>query len=265
MNACMPVLCREVNGFKIQGYNCTETIKLPSLYSRHEFPHDRSHIPTASICNQFSHLTDIAHKLMPIQNVEVGLLLGYDVGYVHQHQDIVRSKDTSEPYAVRTPLGWCVIGSTGRTSNVNTVFCNRISCSKRTSIVYKTEVSQVTPKDVINVFEQDFNDVRDQPPLSREDKQFLHATAYRKHLPDGHYEIPMPCKESVITLERNLPMVEQRLEYLKRKMEKNDDYKQEYVTFINEMIKNDFCERVPVYVVNKPSWYIPHHGVYHRV
>ena len=202
---------------------------------------------------------------MPIQNDEVGLLLGYDVGYASKPQDVVGSKNPSDPYAVRTPLGWCVISSSAPTSNVNKVFCNRISCSKRTSIVYKTEVSEVTPKDIINVMEQDFNDVRDQPPLSREDKQFLSATSYRKHLPDGHYEIPMPCKESVITLERNLPMVEQRLEYLKRKMERNDDYKQEYVTFMNEMIKNDFCERVPVYDVNKPSWYIPHHGVYHRV
>ena len=158
-----------------------------------------------------------------------------------------------------------MIGSTGHTSNVNKVFCNRISCSDRTSIVYKTEATEVTPKDIINVFEQDFNDVSETPPLSREDKQFLNATAYRKHLPDGHYEIPMPCKESVITLERNLPMAEQRLEYLKRKMERNDDYKQEYVTFMNEMIENDFCERVPVYDVNKPSWYIPHHGVYHKV
>ena len=103
-----------------------------------------------------------------------------------------------------------MIGSTGHTSNVNTVFCNRISFSKQTLIVYKTEVSEVTPKDIINVFEQDFDDVREQPPLSREDKQFLNATAHRKHLPDGHYEIPMPCKESVITLERNLPMAEQR-------------------------------------------------------
>ena len=74
----------------------------------------------------------------------------------------------------------------------------------------------------------------------------------------------MPCKESVITLERNFPMVEQRLECLKRKMERNDDYRQQYDLFMNKMIKNDFCERVPVYDVKKPSWYIPHHGVYHQ-
>ena len=99
-----------------------------------------------------------------------------------------------------------MISLTGHTSYVNTVFCNCISCSKRTSIVFKIEASEIIPKDVINVFEQDFNDFREQLPLSREDKQFLNATAYRKHLPNGHYEIPMSCKESVITLERNLPM-----------------------------------------------------------
>ena len=60
-------------------------------------------------------------------------------------------------------------------------------------------------------------------------------------------------------------MAEQRLEYLKRKMERNDEYKTEYSRFMNEMIANNFCERVPLYDVSKPSWYIPHHGVYHRV
>ena len=75
----------------------------------------------------------------------------------------------------------------------------------------------------------------------------------------------MPCKESVITLEKNLPMAEQRLGYLKRKMDRDDDYKREYVIFMNEMIENDFCEKVPLFDINKPSWYIPHHGVYHCV
>ena len=48
-------------------------------------------------------------------------------------------------------------------------------------------------------------------PLSREDKSFLAAMANRKQLLDGHYEIPMPCKESVIRLEGNISMAEQRL------------------------------------------------------
>ena len=42
---------------------------------------------------------------MPLQNVEVGLLLGYDISYVHQPQEIISSANDSDPYAVRTPLG----------------------------------------------------------------------------------------------------------------------------------------------------------------
>ena len=174
------------------------------IYSRPQFPNDRSHIPSANICNQFDHLRPIAGKLLPLQNVEIGLVLGYDVSYVHQPQEIVSSKIESDPYAVRTPLGWCVIGSTGRTCSTNRTISNRISCSERTSIVYKTEAKEVSPKDLIGVFEQDFTDVREAPPLSREDKAFLTATSNRKQLSDGHYEIPMPCKESVIRLEANL-------------------------------------------------------------
>ena len=175
------------------------------------------------------------------------------------------SKIDSDPYAVRTPLGWCVIGSTGRTCSTNRKVSIRILCSERISVVFKTEATEVSPKELIDVFDQDLADVRDSPPISRDDKAFSAATAYRKQLPDGHYEIPMPCKESVITLERNLPMVEQRLGYLKRKMERSSDYKLEYTTFMNDMIEQKFCERVPIYDINKPSWYIPHHGVYHRV
>ena len=56
----------------------------------------------ASICNKFLHLSRVANELMPLQNVEIGLLLGYDVSYVHQPQEIVASVNESDPYAVRT-------------------------------------------------------------------------------------------------------------------------------------------------------------------
>ena len=37
INACMPILCRRFEGFKVQVYNCLETVTLQTLYSRHEF------------------------------------------------------------------------------------------------------------------------------------------------------------------------------------------------------------------------------------
>ena len=137
---------------------------------------------------------------------------------------------------------------------------------KRTNINrLQTEAIEVTPKDPIGVFEQDFTDVHDATPVPREDKAFLAATAYCKKLPNGHYKIPMPCNESVLKLESNLSMAVQLLGYLKRKMVRDDDYKREFVTFMNDMIKKDFCKRVPLVGINKLSSYIPIHGVYHRI
>ena len=63
MNATLPIVCRKVDGFKVQGFGCTKNITLPTLYSRPEFPSDRTHIPSANICNKFEHLRAIASKL----------------------------------------------------------------------------------------------------------------------------------------------------------------------------------------------------------
>ena len=100
MNSSMSVTCKRVTGFQVQGHGCEKSINLPALYSRPQFPSDRSHIPSAAICNKFPHLSRVANELMPLQNVEIGLLLGYDVSYVHQPQEIVASVNESDPYAV---------------------------------------------------------------------------------------------------------------------------------------------------------------------
>ena len=97
MNATLPIMCRKADGFQVQGHGCFKNVPLPTLYSRPEFPSDRSHIPSANICNQFDHLKPIANKLLPLQNVEIGFFLGYDVSYVHQPQEIVSSKIESDP------------------------------------------------------------------------------------------------------------------------------------------------------------------------
>ena len=265
MNSSMSVSCKRVTGFQVQGHGCEKSINLPALYSRPKFPSDRSHIPSAAICNKFPHLSRVANELMPLQNVEIGLLLGYDVSYVHQPQEIVASVKESDPYAVRTPLGWCVIGSTGHTSQTNSMRSNRIMCSERTHIVYRTETTELDSKQLLNVFEQDFKDVHDVTALSKDDKRFLEITAERKQLSNKHYEIPMPCRENVIELDRNVPLAQQRLLFLKRKIERDTLYKAEYTAFMNDMISQGFCERVPVEEISNPSWYIPHHGVFHRV
>ena len=43
-------------------------------------------------------------------------------------------------------------------------------------------------------------------------------------------------------------------------------YKDEYTKFMAHVVELDFCEQVPEDKIDtRFAWYIPHHGVYHRV
>lgn len=60
---------------------------------------------------------------------------------------------------------------------------------------------------------------------------------------------------------RQLAMV--RLSHLKRKLSKDERYKEHYVKFMDEVIKRGDAEEVKEEGKEGEKWYIPHHSVYH--
>ena len=64
-----------------------------------------------------------------------------------------------------------MIGSTGHTSQSNSFRSNRIMCSERTHIVYRTETTELDSKQLLNGFEQDLKDKRDVTLLFEDDKR----------------------------------------------------------------------------------------------
>ena len=59
-------------------------------------------------------------------------------------------------------------------------------------------------------------------------------------------------------------MAEKRLKCLKTKMEKDKKYKNDYITFMSNLITREHCEKIPEEELKaSKAWYIPHHGVYH--
>lgn len=83
---------------------------------------------------------------------------------------------------------------------------------------------------------------------------------------DGHYCIGLPLKNKDITLANNRTVAVQRVECLKRKLLKNQDFHNDYTKFMAETLEKGYAEEIPVSEVQKDSgriWYIPHHGVYH--
>ncbi|KAK7922690.1 hypothetical protein WMY93_009592 [Mugilogobius chulae] len=66
----------------------------------------------------------------------------------------------------------------------------------------------------------------------------------------------------------NRKVVEQRLKFLKLKLQKNSTFYSEYKTFMNELFVKGYAEKVHEEELNRGDgkvWYIPHHGVYHPI
>ena len=237
------VSSRKTSGFRVRGHNLSESIALPPLYSRPDIPHNRNHFPSKEFCSKFDHLRSVAQQISSFHNIEVGLLIGFDCSKASRPLEVVISQDSSLPYAVRTPLGWTVVGSCGSTSS--RVISHRTVCSESTSIELVKTTKEVDPREVLNVLEKDFKDVEEVIGFSKEDTRFKDITSTRRQVSDGRYEVPMPFKENLPTLECNIDFAEKRLSMLRQKMERDLLYKEEYTKFMNHVVDLNFCEPGP--------------------
>ena len=83
---------------------------------------------------------------------------------------------------------------------------------------------------------------------------------------NGHYCIDLPFREEDPVLPNNRSVAELRLQGLKRNFEKNQQFKQEYTAFLNDMLDQGYAEVVSTDHLEEDDgkvWFIPHHGVHH--
>ena len=239
--------CMKLSGVSIRGLHTRKQIPLSQVYVRDFIPADDSLIATPDSARQWSHLEHIADQMPPLQDCEIGLLIGFDCTTALIPREVLTGQD-DEPFAVKTDLGWSIIGGESRGPSI----CNRISCRE----------APVVPKDVLKVLESDFVD---EPgvEVSQEDLQFLHtlesSTSQRE---SGHLVMPLPFKARP-QLPPNRGQASARMTQLKRRFTKDDTYHRDYTKFMQEIIDKGEAEEVMALGKEGEVWFIPHHGVYH--
>ncbi|KAJ8364861.1 hypothetical protein SKAU_G00136920 [Synaphobranchus kaupii] len=192
----------------------------------------------------------------PLMDCGMGLLIGYDCSRALAPRQVITGGD-SEPYAVKTDLGWSIVGSVPQCVNSKDVtgLCYRISVK---------ELPPVTPAAVIRALESDFADTSPrEKSISQEDIQFLQVLkgSIQQNERD-HLEMPLPFKARPhLPDNRRLALV--RLKHLKKKLNRDPKFKNDYVNFMEGVFKDGNAERAD----NEPEpgnvWYIPPQGVYH--
>ena len=181
------VHCRRAEGLKVRGHTLAKYTDLPSTYIRDFIPLDKRHIPTRDTAVNWDHLFPIVSEMSPLLKYDVCLLIGYNCSSALAPRQVITGED-DQPFAVRTDLGWSIVGSLTTSTSAEVMgFCHRVSIK---------EVPPVTPHDLLNALETDFKDTEvEDISVSQNEiyflKQMQGGIIYNSK---GHLEMPFPFK-----------------------------------------------------------------------
>lgn len=251
------VSCKAVPDLEVSSLEGDDFIELTEVFAQKVIPVSKENIPTQEDVDKWPHLQGVR---IPSINADVGLLIGTDVAEALEPEEVIRSiKDG--PYAVRTALGRTVNGPLRENTRSRTkhgcpqIKINRISVARLEELWAQQ-------------FKCDFpeNAQSEQLEMSKEDQLFMDRVSESTKLVNGHYSIGLPLKNKDVKMPNNRAVAEQRALNMKKKLQRNQTFKEDYVSFMNDVISKGYAVKVPNEDLNRSDgkvWFLPHHGVYH--
>ena len=241
-----------VNGLEVSDLDENAVIPLREVFSRPAMPVTKDEIPKQDDVDRWPHLKGYVH--LPELDSQVDLLIGSDVPEALQPREVIPATGGG-PYATKVDLGWVINGPTGRKSKYVPSSC------------YFVKTTEVHPMCVACA---DFADasLTDDLGLPCDDLKFMNIVEDSITLcEDGHYQVSLPLRNPRLQMPVNRCQAERRALSLKRKLSKDVQFQEDYVAFLEDVIKEGFAEKVPPDDLRRADgkvWYIPHHGVYHQ-
>ena len=209
---------------------------------------------------QWPHLQDIV--LPSIDESEIKLIIGSNVPDAFWVLD-ERRGERGEPYAIRSPLGWTLIGPTDRAENK----------SFHVNFVRLTEVTKKDDDRLMHQIEQFWKienyglSPNSKESMSLEDKRALAVMENSATMVDGHYQVALPWREPNPYLPNNRSMAERWLFLLKKRLLQDSKLFDGYKATMENYLDKGHARRVPDHEMNahdKPLWYLPHHPVFNK-
>ncbi|XP_072020402.1 uncharacterized protein [Amphiura filiformis] len=227
----------------------------PNAYTQDKIPGDFADIINQDDIDAIPYMEEVklGRKNDESQS-NIGLLIGNNVPKAFEPIHVVNSQGEG-PFACQTRLGWTVYGVKNKEH-------------KRTSVIHRIKAHDTIDQQLEKLCNAEFNEriIDDKPERSVSEGQFLNRVEASIKYVDGHYQVGFPLKDDDMKLPNNIHQAEQRACHLKRKLERDSVFNDQYTAFMNDMFKNDYAEEVPKDACNRKDgkvWYVPHHGVFH--
>ena len=195
-------------------------------------------------------------KIPNVDDNQVTMLIGANAPEAQVHEEFRRGR-SGEPYAVRTVLGWAVLGSVDMANSLSSqvVTVNFVK--------YGDELSDQQMRQFLRLDDIDMTR-SSKKAMSVEDQETLKTMENSVRIVDGHYEIGMLWKSATPCLPSNKQMAEARLQSLKRKLQRDETFHRKYREFMENLIDGGYARKLTEEKAARRSgktWYLPHHGV----
>ena len=224
-------------------------LNIPEVLAVENLPVKPNPVITAHELRSWPHLKNLK---LPVINAEVLILIGVDVPEAFWVIEECRGRP-SEPYALRTMLGWSLIGP--RTcERPNEDFENySVNFASVRVDRLNDQMERLWKLDEIP------SQYSDSMELSKNDRYALKLMRNSKTLVDGHYQVALPWRPGAPQLNNNRNQALIRLSYLRRRLDRNPDLKKRYVETLEGYIFKGYAK--PVEFPSEKGWYLPHHPV----
>ena len=252
-------------------------IRLPSTFTRKEIPVDQSEIATPAKLKQWKHLDRISGEIGGNERITIDLLIGVNCLKVLEPLEVIPSQ-RNRPYAIRTALGWCVIGPIDM-KHGKPISCNWIAvteCSKGGAVRHHFAIEDKCQevgiqKMLMKLYMQDFVEpktTKDEicdalQEVSYEDKKFIKMMNEETVKIGRHYQTSLPFRSKEVHFRNNRRLAEGRLAGIKRRILRDKKFAMHYKGFMEEILLNGYARESTKSPNDGQVWYLPHHGIYH--
>ena len=266
-----------INGLKVASSRSSseDWLELPDTYTKKYLPVGKEDVATTSKLKKWGYLERILDKINENDNISIGLLIGANCRKALEPIDVIPSKN-SGPYAIKARLGWCIVGPVNGTRSRQGIHWNQIAVKQadtkdvgRHYFQTKTSVEENDVRDMLTrlynleFIEAGLTERTLEASMSREDQKFMNILKDGTHLRNGHYQVPLPFRDPYVNLPNNRYQARQRFSYLDNKFSKNNQFKEDYIRFMKDIIAKGYARKSTTEAASGKTWYLPHHVVYH--
>ncbi|XP_067045500.1 uncharacterized protein [Acropora muricata] len=213
--------------------------------------------------SEWSHLRGVELPKHPVDVSEVSVLIGQDVPQAHIIFDYRWGNDPqNEPYATKTPFGWCVAGPINKRED-------RSKPAALSVFEFAFEENQSVVdlhKQVEKFWACESHGFIDSAESTKtiEDKRALEILGSTTKVTGGRYEVGLLWRTEDPILPNNRSQAEMRLQQLKKRFLRDPTFASQYEAVMNDYIEKGYAVKLSEKEAASTSdhtWYLPHHGV----